>query len=318
MTAFGFTLSSEESGPARLVELAGEAEDAGFDFLTISDHFHPWVDRQGHSPFVWSTLGGVSTSTSTIAFGTGVTCPILRIHPAIVAQAAATTSALSGGRFFLGVGTGELLNEHVTGLRWPVIEERRAMLLEAIEVMRALWTGEAVDFHGEHFTVENARIYDPPSGALPVIMAAAGPATATRAADVADGLWVTSPDREVIAAYRDAGGAGHVYGQVTVCVGADAAEQRKVALEWWPTAGLPGQLSQELPSPPLFEQAASLVTEEQVAAAVVCGPDAGPIAERVQQYVDAGVDHVHLHQVGPDQGAFFDLWAGSLQATVRG
>lgn len=317
MTSFGFTLSSEEAGPGRLVELAGVAEDAGFDFLTVSDHFHPWVDRQGHSPFVWTTLGGVASSTSRVTFGTGVTCPILRIHPAIVAQAAATTSALSRGRFFLGVGTGELLNEHVTGMRWPVIEERREMLVEAVEIMRALWTGEVTDFHGEYFTVENARIYDVPDGTLPVVMAASGTGTAARAADLADGLWVTSADRDVVDAYREAGGEGPVYGQVTVCVGADASQQRKVAHEWWPNAAIPGQLSQELPSPPLFGLAAQLVTDELVAESILCGPDPQPLVHKVRTYLEAGVDHVHFHQVGPEQEPFLELWATTLQDELR-
>ena len=185
MTTYGYTLSSEEHPPSTLVDLAARAEAVGFDFLTVSDHFHPWVQAQGHSPFVWSLLGAVSAVTDRVRVGVGVSCPIMRIHPAIVAQAAATSSLLLEGRFFLGVGTGEALNEHIVGRHWPVPEVRRTMLAESIEVMRRLWTGETVDHHGEHFTVENARLFDPPDEQIPVVVSAFATDAASELAPVA-------------------------------------------------------------------------------------------------------------------------------------
>src|SRR5688500_13940224 len=199
---WGYTLSSEEFGPRELADNAVLAEDEGFEFLTVSDHFHPWTESQGHSPFAWTTVAAASALTSRIRIGTGVTCPILRIHPAVVAQAAASSSALSGGRFFLGVGTGEALNEHITGERWPSIEERREMRDEAIEIMRALRSGDTDDYRGMYYQVDNARLFTEPSGELEVIMAAAGPEAAATAATIADGLWSTHPDADLVAAYR--------------------------------------------------------------------------------------------------------------------
>ena len=188
-----------------LVELARQGEQAGFDFLTISDHFHPWIDEQGHSPFVWSVLGAVAGATERVRVGTGVTCPILRIHPAIVAHAAATTALLFEGRFFLGLGSGEALNEHVLGQHWPVIETRQAMLEESIAVMRKLWTGDVVDHHGDHYTVENARLYDVPDDAIPVVVSAFGEKAGEMAGRAGDGIWMTSPQDEAMAAYHAGG-----------------------------------------------------------------------------------------------------------------
>lgn len=313
---WGYTLSSEEFAASDLVMQAALAEDAGFDFQTVSDHFHPWTRSQGQSPFVWSTLGAVATRTRRTPVGTGVTCPIIRIHPAIVAHAAATVSALADGRFFLGLGTGEALNEHITGQRWPTIEVRRDMLAEAIGIIRALWTGETVDHHGPHYTVENARLFSNPEHRIPIIVAAGGTAAAQFAAEHADGLWVTSPNADTVGAYRDAGGTGPVYGQLTVCWAHDEDTARRTALRVWPNAAIPGQLSQDLPTWTHFEQAATMATEEQVASTVVCGPDVKGVVEAAGAYRDAGVDHLHFHQVGPDQRGFIDWWRHELQAAL--
>ncbi|HKY15912.1 MAG TPA: TIGR03557 family F420-dependent LLM class oxidoreductase, partial [Microthrixaceae bacterium] len=241
----GYTLSSEEHPPRRLVDLAADAEAAGFQFLTISDHFHPWVSRQGQSAFVWSTIGGVACSTERIPLAVGVTCPILRIHPAVVAHAAATAAAMMPGRFSLGVGTGERLNEHVLGQRWPAIEERREMLEEAIEVMRRLWTGDSVDHRGEHFTVENARLHTCPETPPPVVVSAFGPTSAEMAGRVGDGLWSTAPSEELVEAFERGGGDGPRYGQITMCWAEDEAAARRTALEYWPNSAIPGQLASE-------------------------------------------------------------------------
>src|SRR5688572_29527212 len=308
----GYALSSEEHSPLDLVRNAVRAEEAGFPFSLISDHFHPWIDRQGQSSFVWSVVGGIAASTSSIRLGTGVTCPLIRIHPAIVAQAAATSAALMPGRFFLGVGTGENLNEHVLGDRWPSTRERREMLEAAIDVMRVLWKGELCSFEGKHYRVENARIYTLPEEPIPVVVAAAGPKAATLAARKGDGLVSTTPEREIVDAYRSEGGAGPTYGMLTVCWATSADEGRATALEWWPNASLRGTLGQELPLPSHFEQAAAMVDEQAIAEAIVCGPDPEAHLAAIREFAEAGFDHVYVHQVGPDQTGFIDFYESDV------
>jgi coenzyme F420-dependent glucose-6-phosphate dehydrogenase len=317
MPSFGYALSSEEHAPRELIEHARLAEDAGFEFLSISDHYHPWIDRQGHSPFVWSVLGAIAATTRRIRVGTGVTCPTIRIHPAIVAQAAATVGALMPGRFFFGVGTGENLNEHILGDRWPAYDVRAAMLEEAVDVIRQLWQGGVQSHHGSYYTVENARVYDLPDPLPEIVVAGAGPKSADMAARVGDGFWSTAPKKEIVDRYRTKAGRGKaVYGQVTVSWAKDVKIARRTALEWWPTAAVRGGASQELPNPKHFEELVEGVTEDEVAESVVCGPDAGPIIERVQVFVDAGFDHVYVHQVGPDQKGFIDFAARELLPKV--
>ena len=316
MTKFGLTLSSEEHAPPRLVDLAGLAEEHEFDFVSISDHYHPWVDEQGHSPFVWSVLGAIAQRTTDLDVAVGVTCPIMRIHPAVVAQASATTGQLLDGRFTWGVGTGEALNEHITGARWPIASDRIAMLEEAIDIIRQLWTGEEVTVRGAHFTVENARIYDPPTSSIPIVVSAFGPAAAEMAARAGDGLW-TGGDAEIIATWRRAGGDGPVYSQITLCWAPTRDEAVETAHRVWPNACVPGQLSQDLATPAHFAQAASTVTKEMIADAVPCGPDTGAIVEKVREAVAAGVDHVYLHQIGDDQEAFCKVWSSEIAPEVR-
>jgi len=301
----GYALSSEEHRPLDLVRNGARAEEAGFAFALVSDHFHPWIDRQGESAFVWGVLGALATATERLVLGTGVTCPTIRIHPAIVAQAAATAAALLPGRFFLGVGTGENLNEHVLGQRWPAAAERREMLEEAVELMRMLWRGELTNHRGRHYTVENARIYTLPDEPIEVMVAAGGPQAAALAGRIGDGLVGTAPDTELLEAFDSAGGADKPrYGQLTVCYHEREAEARRIAHEWWPTAAFKGPLPQELPLPSHFEAAAAMVTEDDVAKAIVCGPDPERFVERIDEYVDAGYTHVYIHQVGPDQDSF--------------
>ena len=299
-----------------LVELARQGEQAGFDFLTISDHFHPWIDEQGHSPFVWSVLGAVAGATERVRVGTGVTCPTLRIHPAIVAHAAATTALLFEGRFFLGLGSGEALNEHVLGQHWPVIETRQAMLEESIAVMRKLWTGDVVDHHGDHYTVENARLYDVPDEAIPVVVSAFGEKAGEMAGRAGDGIWMTSPQDKAMAAYHAAGGSGPRIGQLTVCWAESKDDAIATAHRVWPNSCVPGQLSQDLPTPAHFEQAASLVRTDDIASQIICGPDPEPVLEAIRTYEEAGLDHIHLHQIGPDQQGFLDFWQRELAPKV--
>jgi G6PDH family F420-dependent oxidoreductase len=307
VTALGYALSSEEHPPADLARNAAAAEEAGFSFALISDHFHPWIDRQGHSPFVWGVLGAISQVTERLVVGTGVTCPTIRTHPAIIAHAAATAGAQMPGRFFLGVGSGENLNEHVLGDRWPEWDVRAEMLEEAVEVIRALWTGEVTSHRGRHYTVQNARIYTLPPEPIPIHVAASGERMAELAGRIGDGFIGTGPDRPVIEAFREAGGSGPMFGQVTVCWAASEREARRTAHRYWPTAAIRGEATQELPNPAHFEQLAEMVTEDQVAEAIPCGPDPEVHLAKVREYIDAGYDHVYLHQVGPDQTGFLEF-----------
>jgi G6PDH family F420-dependent oxidoreductase len=317
MVQYGYTLSSEEHGPADLVALAARAEEHGFDFVSISDHFHPWVGEQGHSPFVWSTLGAIAATTETLPVGVGVTAPIVRLHPAIVAHAAATTSLLFEGRFFLGVGTGEALNEHVLGHRWPPADTRLLMLEEAVAVMRALWRGDTVDHHGQFFDVENARLFDPPAGPLPVVVSGFGTQAAQLAGRIGDGYWGHAPDADVLDAYSAAGGRGPRYAQLHVCAADDAEKARATVRSQWPNAGLAGQLAQDLPTWTHFEDATRVLTEDQVTESVPCGPDPEDLLRSVHTFVDAGYDHLYFHQIGPDQDRFFRLWHEELAPELR-
>jgi G6PDH family F420-dependent oxidoreductase len=227
----GYWLSSEEHSPGTLVENAVRAEEAGFDHLLISDHIHPWVDAQGHSPFVWGVIGAIANATERITLGTAVTCPLIRVHPAIVAHAAATSQALLEGRFFLALGTGERLNEHVLGDRWPRADERLEMLEEAVEVIRKLFGGDYETYRGKHYTVEQAKLYDAPDPPAPLIVAAKASDAAKLAARVADGTMNTTPDADIVKLYRDSGGTGPIYGKVTGCFAPSVDEALRIALE---------------------------------------------------------------------------------------
>jgi len=311
---FGYTLSSEETPPRRLVELAAAAEEAEFSFVSISDHFHPWIREQGHSPFVWAVLGAIAGATEHVQVGIGVSCPIVRMHPAVVAQAAATTSLLLDGRLVLGVGTGEALNEHVVGARWPSPEIRREMLEEAIGILRALWTGDVVDHRGRHYEVENARLFDPPATQIPVVVSGFGTEAAELAGRVGDGFWGTKPDRRLLDAFERAGGGGPRYAQLSLCWGQTEDEAKATVHRMWPTGGLSGQLAQDLPTWTHFEQATSVLTIEQTTDSTSCGPDiAEPLFKSVAQYVEAGYDHLYFHQIGPDQDGFFRFWTDHLR-----
>jgi G6PDH family F420-dependent oxidoreductase len=315
MVELGYALSSEEHTPQDLVRNAVAAEEAGFTFALVSDHFHPWTDRQGQSPFVWSLIGAIAQATERLRLGTGVTCPTMRIHPAIVAQAAATSALLMPDRFFLGVGTGENLNEHVLGLRWPNPEERLEMLEEAVDVIRELWRGELTTHRGRHYTVSQARLYSVPDEPPPIAIAAGAPEAAELAGRIGDAFVSTAPDAELIERFEAGGGAGKPrYGQVTVCWAETEDEAIQTAYEWWPNAALEGELAQELPLPRHFEQASQALTPEQVAEVVVCGPDPDKHREAIGKYEDAGFDHVYVHQVGPDQDGFLRFYELEIRA----
>jgi coenzyme F420-dependent glucose-6-phosphate dehydrogenase len=304
----GYALSSEEHRPADLVRNARAAEEAGFGFGLISDHIHPWVDSQGHSGFVWSVIGAIGQATERFRIGTGVTCPLIRIHPAIVAHAAATCATLMPGRFFLGVGTGENLNEHVLGDRWPAPDERLEMLEEAVEVMRTLWQGDYQTFRGDHYTVERTRIFDLPEEPIEVAVAAMQPLAAELAGRIGDAFVNVAPDRELVERFERSGGKGKPrYGQVTVCWADSQEAAKRTAWESWPNGAIEGAASQELPYPEHFQQLAEGFDADALEGTFVLGPDPQEYLDEIRAYGDAGFTHVYLHQLGPDQAGFLEF-----------
>ncbi|MEV4391439.1 TIGR03557 family F420-dependent LLM class oxidoreductase [Nonomuraea sp. NPDC049607] len=317
MTTFGYFLSCEEHSPQELVRQAKAAERAGFTALWISDHFHPWLDEQGQAPFVWSVIGALAEATS-LPITTAVTCPLVRTHPVVIAQAAATTAALTGGRFRLGVGTGEALNEHVVESRWPPLDERLEMLEEAVGLMRELFTGRLVTHRGAHYRVDTARLYTLPDEPAPILMSGFGEKSTTLAGRLADGYISTAPDAGSVTMFREAGGGDKpVLGGLKACYAADEATARKTVHRLWPTQGIKGEASQLLPLPRHFEQLAESVTEDEAVGGSPVGPDPEVHARAIRQYVDAGFDEVYVNQIGPEQDAFFDFYEREVLPRVR-
>jgi coenzyme F420-dependent glucose-6-phosphate dehydrogenase len=309
MLKIGYTLSSEEHDPQNLVKFAQIAEVAGFQFLGISDHYHPWVDNQGQSPFVWNVIGALSEATSKVDVFVEVNCPILRYHPAIIAQAAATSQYQLNGRFFLGVGTGENLNEHVVGKGWPPIKVRQEMLEEAIKIMRQLWEGGYQTYFGKFFNIDAARIYTMPEEPIPVIVSAMAPNSAEMAGRIGDGLVTTSPDPKIISKFEDAGGKGKSkFIQMSVCFDQNPETAKKIAKEKWPNAGIPKPLNVELRLPRDFQNTAQLVSEDKLAEKIIVGADPKPVIEKIQKLSQAGFEYVYIHNIGPNQEEFLE-WA---------
>jgi coenzyme F420-dependent glucose-6-phosphate dehydrogenase len=310
---YGYALSAEEHSPSDLVRNARAAEKAGFGFGLISDHIHPWVAAQGHSAFVWSVLGGIAQATERFRIGTGVTCPLIRIHPAIIAHAAATTACLMPGRFFLGVGTGENLNEHVTGAKWPAPDERLELLEEAVEVMRLLWQGDYQTHRGKHYDVENLRIFDLPDEPIELAVAAMQPQAAELAGKIGDSLINVAPKEEIISSFEEGGGKGKPkYGQITVCYAKSVDEAKKTTFEVWPNILVEGSASQELPLPKDFEQLVEDRSPDDLEGKLPLGPDPDEYLEQIKEYDQAGYTHVYFHQIGPDQESFLEFAKSEL------
>lgn len=313
MARIGYFLSSEEFSPKELVEQARMARDAGFRALWISDHYHPWNAQQGHSGFVWGTIGALSEAVD-LPITTAVTCPTVRLHPAVVAQAAATAAVQTGGGFTLGVGSGEALNEHILGDRWPVAADvRLEMLEEAVEIIRRLWTGELVHYRGRHYTVEDARIYTLPEQPPRIYVSGFGERSATLAGRLGDGYISVLPDAELVKAFRQGGGAGKpAQGGFKVCYGRDREAAVQHAHRLWSNELLPGELAQVLPQPAHFEQAASLVSKDAVADHFACGADPDEHLRALTSYFDAGYDEVFVNQIGPEQQGFFEFYGREI------
>jgi G6PDH family F420-dependent oxidoreductase len=301
----GFGLSSEEYRPAQLVEQAKLAQEAGFAALWISDHYHPWNDAQGQSPFVWSTIGALSQVTD-LPIMTAVTCPTVRIHPAVIAQAAATAAVMTGGKFVLGVGSGEALNEHILGDHWPPAPTRLEMLEEAVDVMRKLWQGGSVTHYGKHYTVENARVYTLPDEPVPVYVSGFGPRATDLAARIGDGFISVQPNAEAVEQFRTTSGGKPAVAGAKSCYAPTEPEARRIAHELWANEGVPGELAQILPTPQHFEQASQLVTEDMIKMA--CGPDPDAHLAMVQEYEKAGYDTLYVAPVGPNYREMIELY----------
>lgn len=313
---FGYFLSCEEFTPAQLVEQARLAEEVGFDALWISDHFHPWNDEQGQSPFVWSVIGAIS-QVCDLPVTTAVTCPTVRTHPAVIAHAAATSAVMLDGRFTLGLGSGEALNEHILGTPWPSADVRLDMLEEAVEVIRLLWSGEFVNHQGPHYTLDNARIYTMPEQPPPIYLSGFGPKATELATRIGDGYINTSPDADLVRRFKDGSGGKPVQGGVKVAYAETEDEGAEIAHRLWSNAGLPGELAQVLPSPRHFEQASQLVTEDMTRESAVCGPDPEEHADVFAAYAEAGFDEVYVANMGPNYEPMMRMYGEKVLPTVR-
>ncbi|OEV04696.1 TIGR03557 family F420-dependent LLM class oxidoreductase [Streptomyces oceani] len=313
----GYKLASEAFGPEELIRQATRAETAGFDFVEISDHFHPWLDNQGHSPFVWTVLGAIAARTDRVGLVTGVTCPTVRYHPAIIAQAAATLALVSGGRFVLGVGSGERLNEHVVGRGFPAVRQRHELLREALEIIRLLWEGGYRSYEGRHLRLEDARVFDLPAEAPLIAVAASGADSARIAAELGDALFATEEDPALVRRYRDFGGSGPRYAEVPLAWAADERTAARAALDTsrWALTGW--KVMSELPNPVNFDAATSTVREEDILERFACGPDPDRALATARDFATAGFDRLVMMNVGPEVDGFFDFYERELDAPLR-
>ncbi|MCF0095154.1 TIGR03557 family F420-dependent LLM class oxidoreductase [Micromonospora sp. MH99] len=313
----GYKLASEGFGPQEIIRQAVRAEEAGFDFVEMSDHFHPWLNAQGHSSFTWSVLGAIAARTTTLGLATGVTCPTVRYHPAIIAQAAATMALISDGRFTLGVGAGERLNEHVVGQGFPSVRGRHERLREALEIIRLLWQGGYQSYEGRHLQLEDARVFDLPDTPPVIAVAASGEASARLAAELGDGLFATDPDPSIVEHYRRADGSGPRYAEVPLAWATDEQQAVQAVLQTsrWMVTGW--KVMSELPNPVNFDAASAHVEEKHIRELFAVGPDPEPHVAKVRSYVDAGFDHIVLQNAGGDPDGFLDFFAADLSGRLR-
>ncbi|MHC5795700.1 TIGR03557 family F420-dependent LLM class oxidoreductase [Lacisediminihabitans sp. FW035] len=319
MTNFGYTLMTEQSGPKQLVDYAVKAEQIGFDFEVSSDHYSPWLTSQGHAPYAWSVLGAVAQATERVEIATYVTCPTLRYHPAVIAQSAATMQLLSDGRFILGLGAGENLNEHVIGEGWPPVAQRQDMLAEAITIIRELHTGDLVTWQGDYFRIDSARIWDLPDGGVPIAVAVSGEKSIARFAPLGDHLITTEPEAGLLDSWAKVHeGPSRSIGQIPICWGPDKDAAIAMAHDQFRWFGGGWAVNADLPTPAGFEGASQFVRPEDVASTIACGPDLDELADAVREYAAAGFTDVALVQVGDEnQQRFLDEAAGPLLEKLR-
>ncbi|MCP2032717.1 G6PDH family F420-dependent oxidoreductase [Okibacterium sp. HSC-33S16] len=322
MTRFGYTLMTEQSGPRELVRYAVAAENAGFDFEVSSDHYSPWVTEQGHAPYAWTLLGAVAQATNRVELATYVTCPTMRYHPAVVAQKSATLQLLAEGRFILGLGAGENLNEHVVGEGWPSVDVRHDMLEEAVTIIRELHTGELVTWEGSYFRVDSARVWDVPDDGVPIGIAVSGDKSIARFAPLADHFISTEPSGELVEKWHAARGGddgdARVIGQIPICWGPDKDAAIAQAHEQFRWFGGGWAVNADLPTPAGFAGASQFVRLEDVAESIACGPDLDEIAESARAFIDAGYTDIALVQVGDrGQDAFLAEAAEPLLEKLR-
>jgi G6PDH family F420-dependent oxidoreductase len=320
VTRFGYTLMTEQSGPRKLVSYAIAAEEAGFDFEVCSDHYSPWLTSQGHAPYAWSVLGAVAQATSRVELATYVTCPIIRYHPAVVAQKAATLQLLSEGRFILGLGSGENLNEHITGEGWPPIAQRQDMLVEAATIIRELQSGDLVTWEGDYFRVDSARVWDAPDGGVPIAIAVSGEKSVAQFAPLADHLVAVEPEPDLIKAWDKEKGSAKTrkIGQVPICWDSDEQRAIKRAHDQFRWFAGGWAVNADLPTPAGFEGASTFVRPEDVAKQIPCGPDLDAAVQAVQSFWEAGFTDVAIVQVGDEgQTEFLDQAAKPLLQKLR-
>ncbi|QDW63637.1 TIGR03557 family F420-dependent LLM class oxidoreductase [Oerskovia sp. KBS0722] len=323
MTRFGYTLMTEQSGPKDLVDYAVAAERIGFDFEVSSDHYFPWLDSQGHSPYAWTVLGAVAHATRHVDLMTYVTCPTIRYHPAVVAQKAATLGILSDGRFTLGLGAGENLNEHVVGRGWPAVDERHGLLVEAVDIISELFTGELLSYRGEYFQVDSARLWDLPDSPVEIGIAVSGAQSVASFATLADHLVATEPKPELVTAWDRARDAAELppsrkIGQIPICWDTEHERALTRAHDQFRWSGLGWPVNANLPTTQAFASASAFVRPEDVAESIPCGPDLDAIVEAVSAYWEAGFTDVALVQVGDEgQQDFLDQAAGPLLDRLR-
>lgn len=316
---FGYKLMSETTGPKDLVRNARLAEDAGFDFVGLSDHYLPWLESHGHSPFAWSVLGAIAETTERVGIATGLTCPIIRYHPAIIAQAAATIGVMSEGRFTLALGAGERLNEHVVGYGWPPVHHRHGMLREAVEIMQGLWQGGLYSHSGEYYEVESARVYDLPEEPVPIVIGISGKKSATLAGELGVGIMAVEAEPGLIKDWRSAGGGqGARYLELSFAYARSEEQGLELAHEYSRFGALGWEVLAELPGVKGFEGATKYIKPEDLKDSIPHGPDPEPYLEEVKKALDAGFDHLVLMGVGPDQEGFIRFFEQTLAPELRG
>jgi len=319
MTNFGYTLMTEQSGPRELVQYAVAAENVGFDFEVSSDHFSPWLTSQGHSPYAWTVLGAVAQATSRVELATYVTCPTFRYHPAVIAQKSATLQLLAEGRFILGLGSGENLNEHTIGEGWPMVSARQDMLEEAVTIIRALHGDELVTWEGQYFRVDSARVWDLPDEGVPIALAVSGDDSIERFAPLGDHLVAVSPEKELVDKWDKAhGGSSRKIGQIPISWGPDKDEAIAVAHDQFRWFGGGWDVNADLPTTAGFEAASQFVRPEDMASSIACGPDLDELAESFKPYIEAGFTDIALVQIGDAlQQRFLDEVAEPLLEKLR-